>query len=70
MTNQNLTLLGILVDHSGSMRQYSGDMQGGINTLIKDQSRQDGDCEIALAQFDDQYEIDIRGQEDLAQPVR
>lgn len=57
MTNQDLTLLGILVDHSGSMRECRSDMEGGLNTLIEDQKKQGGHCEVTLAEFDDQYDL-------------
>jgi uncharacterized protein YegL len=56
VTDANKTLIGILVDRSGSMQSCKTDMEGGINTLIEEQAEQPGDCEVTLAQFDTQYE--------------
>jgi hypothetical protein len=57
MTNPDLTLLGVLVDRSGSMRQCQSDMEGGLNTFIESQAKLPGKADITLAQFDDEYEI-------------
>lgn len=56
MTDPNKTLLGVLVDRSGSMMSIKKDMEGGLNTLIKEQRELTGECEITLAQFDNRYE--------------
>jgi len=66
MTNPNRTLIGILVDRSGSMHSIARDMQGGINTLVEEQKAVPGYCEVTIAQFDNQYEVvhpiqDVRG---------
>ena len=66
MTNPNRTLIGILVDRSGSMSTIAKDMQGGINTLVEEQKAVPGFCEVTLAQFDNTYELvaptqDVRG---------
>ena len=42
MTNSDLTLLGFIVDHSGSMASCKEDMEGGLNTLVKEQKEQPG----------------------------
>lgn len=60
MTNPDLTLLGVLVDRSGSMRQCKDDMEGGLNTFIESQGKLPGKAEITLAQFDDDYEVVYR----------
>ena len=57
MTNSDLTLIGILVDRSGSMWDCKDDMQGGINTFLKEQASQPGQLEVTLAQFDTEYEM-------------
>lgn len=57
MTNPNRTLIGILVDRSGSMSAIAKDMQGGINALIEEQKALPGYCEVTIAQFDTQYEL-------------
>lgn len=59
MTDSDLTLLAFLVDHSGSMRQGREDMEGGINTLIEEQAKQPGKCEVAIAQFDSFDSFDL-----------
>lgn len=57
MTNPDLTLLGVLVDRSGSMRACKGDMEGGLNTFIESQAKLPGEAQFTLAQFDTEYEI-------------
>lgn len=57
MTNSDFTVLGVLVDRSGSMRQCKEDMEGGLNTFIESQAKLPGKAEITLAQFDDEYEV-------------
>jgi uncharacterized protein YegL len=57
VTNSDLTLIAFLVDRSGSMASCKDDMQGGLNTLIKTQRKEPGKAEVALAQFDTEYEI-------------
>lgn len=57
MTNSDLTLIGVLVDRSGSMSSCREDMEGGLNTFVKNQAKLPGDAELTLAQFDTVYEI-------------
>jgi uncharacterized protein YegL len=57
MTNPNRTLIGILVDRSGSMSRIAKDMQGGIDALIQEQKNLRGYCEMTIAQFDNHYEV-------------
>lgn len=57
MTNPDLTLIGLLVDRSGSMSAIKHDMEGGIKTLLDDQ-RDQGATEVAIAKFDNEYELD------------
>lgn len=56
MTNATHTLIGILVDRSGSMSSCRQDMEGGINTLIKEQAKEPGSADVTIAQFDSAYE--------------
>jgi len=56
-TNADLTLIGVLVDRSGSMAQWREDMQGGLNAFVESQASEPGDAEITLAQFDTKYEL-------------
>jgi len=32
-------------------------MEGGLNTLLDEQRKQKGQCEITLAEFDDEYDL-------------
>ncbi len=57
MTNPNRTLIGMLVDRSGSMHRIVKDMQGGIDSLINEQKAVPGYCEMTIAQFDHEYEL-------------
>lgn len=57
MTNPTHTWIGILVDRSGSMSSCKTDMEGGINTLIADQAKEPGTCDVTIAQFDTIYDI-------------
>ena len=50
------TILGILIDRSGSMISIASDMNGGISNFIKDQAKEPGDCTLILSQFDNVYE--------------
>lgn len=57
MTDPNKIALQLVVDRSGSMVSIQPDMQGGINTLIKEQSVVEGStCLLSLAQFDTLYD--------------
>lgn len=56
MTKQNYTHLSLIVDRSGSMMGMAKDAEGGINTLIKEQAKVEGEITVSLYQFDNQYE--------------
>lgn len=60
MTNSDRTLIGILVDRSGSMESMKDDMSGGIAALIDGQKTAPGSCDVTLAQFDTEYDIVYR----------
>jgi uncharacterized protein YegL len=51
------TLLVLLVDRSGSMESIRTDMEGGIKTLLKEQSAEAGTCLVTIAQFDTEYDL-------------
>lgn len=53
----NLTHLAILIDRSGSMSPIRKDMEGAIETLLRDQERLPGEMKVTIAQFDTDYEI-------------
>lgn len=56
MTKPNYTHLSFLVDRSGSMASIQKDAEGGINSLIKEQAKVEGEMTVALYQFDTAYE--------------
>jgi uncharacterized protein YegL len=62
--NNKLTELVMVIDRSGSMGvgAFHLDMEGGINQLIKDQKGEDGDCNLTLIQFDNEYDVICSGE--------
>lgn len=46
----------MIVDRSGSMANIKHDVEGGLKSFIKKQSKEPGDCRVSLYQFDDKYE--------------
>ena len=50
------THITILLDRSGSMANIAKDMEGGINTFLKEQAKLPGTCFVSLHQFDDEFE--------------
>jgi len=65
MTNSDLTLIGVLVDRSGSMDTIKEDMEGGIKSFLTDQYKL-GTTEIAVGQFDNSYDL-VSGIHPLAE---
>jgi uncharacterized protein YegL len=57
MTNDDLTLLAVLVDRSGSMSSCRTDMEGGLNTLVEEQRNLPGTLDLAIAQFDTVFDV-------------
>lgn len=51
------TLLVLVVDRSGSMESIRTDMEGGIASLLAEQSTEEGCCLVTLVQFDNEYEL-------------
>lgn len=54
---RDLTDITLVVDRSGSMQSMRDDAQGGVNTLIQEQARQEGDALLTLVQFDQHYDF-------------
>lgn len=50
------TEIVIVMDRSGSMRGIKEDMEGGLKTLLDDQRKEAGECNVTFVKFDDQYE--------------
>lgn len=56
MTDQNLTLLALIADRSGSMSSIAKDMNGGIATLLAEQAKLPGALAVDIWTFDDHVE--------------
>jgi len=56
MTNPDLTLIGVLVDRSGSMQGLKSDMEPALANFLVAQAEEPGAAQVSLAQFDDVYE--------------
>jgi hypothetical protein len=56
MTNPDLTLIGVLVDRSGSMHRLKSDMEPALASFLTSQAEQPGTAQVSLAHFDDVYE--------------
>jgi uncharacterized protein YegL len=57
VTRSDLTLLAVLVDHSMSMLRSQQESQDGLNAFIETQRNQPGELDLAMAQFDHEFEI-------------
>lgn len=57
MSNPNLSLIAFLLDRSGSMQSIKSDVIGGFDAFITEQRAGDGECQVTLAQFDNEYEV-------------
>lgn len=55
MTKKDYTHLSIVADRSGSMVSIREDSEGGINTLIEEQAKLDGEITVSLYEFDTNY---------------
>lgn len=56
MTDSNLTLIGILVDRSGSMISMKSEMDLALKTFLDEQADLEGRVAVSLAEFDSDYE--------------
>lgn len=57
----DLTDITLVVDRSGSMESIRADAQGGVNTLIEEQAKQEGEAFLTLVEFDQHYEFVHQG---------
>jgi hypothetical protein len=57
LTNPHKTLIAALLDRSGSMESSKHATQHGWHDLILEQRGEPGLCQLALAQFDTEYEL-------------
>jgi hypothetical protein len=57
MTDPNFTHWALIVDRSGSMQRIVSDMNGAIESLVKDQESVPGRLSIDVTTFDDQVEF-------------
>lgn len=57
MNGDKLTVLGFVMDRSGSMAVIRDDAIGGFNTFLKDQQREPNNTRMTLVLFDHEYEI-------------
>ena len=55
--NKDLTDLVIVSDRSGSMGSSREDSEGAINHFIKDQQGEEGECNVTLVEFDNEYDV-------------
>lgn len=57
----DLTDITLIVDRSGSMAGCLSDAQGGLDTLIKKQQEEKGECNLTIVEFDDHYNVVCNG---------
>jgi hypothetical protein len=57
MTDQNLSHIYFLLDRSGSMTSIRTETIAGFDAFIAEQRKVPGQCQVTLAQFDDQYDV-------------
>lgn len=57
IVENELTEIVCVLDRSGSMSGIITDMIGGFNTFIEDQKKEQGECNLTVALFDDRYEL-------------
>jgi hypothetical protein len=57
MTDNDKTLIAVLLDRSGSMTALKQEVEGGFDAFIGEQKKVEGTCHVTLAQFDTTYEV-------------
>jgi uncharacterized protein YegL len=57
MPQDNLTEIVCIIDRSGSMQSIREDAQGGFDSFIEEQQKEEGKATVTLAQFDNEYEM-------------
>lgn len=55
--NKNLSDITVVMDRSGSMGGCQQEAENGLNHLVDDQKKQDGECNFTLVQFDNEYDV-------------
>ena len=49
------TLIGVILDESGSMEPKASDVRGGFNRFLEDQKAEPGECRLTLTKFNTIY---------------
>lgn len=52
----------VIADRSGSMQSIKDDAIGGFNTFLQEQQKVEGEANLTLVLFDDQYEVPIESK--------
>lgn len=55
--DKNFTLIGLLLDRSGSMAHLAADTIGGVNSFLDQQKKVPGRAAVTLAVFDHEYDL-------------
>lgn len=55
--NNNLADITVIMDRSGSMGSCKAEAEAGLNRIVDDQKKEEGECNFTLIQFDDVYEV-------------
>lgn len=58
----DLSDVTVVLDRSGSMQSCRDDAEGGLNTFIEEQKKQQGETLFTLVQFDTEYEFVHKGK--------
>lgn len=58
-TSDDAVEILVIADRSGSMASIEADAVGGFNTFLKEQQNLEGDANLTLVLFDDQYEVKL-----------
>src|ERR1700675_959221 len=53
---KDATLIGLVLDRSGSIQSCLQNMQSALDEFVESQKKEPGECELALFQFDNVYE--------------
>jgi len=57
--NDNAVEILVIADRSGSMYSIEKDAVGGFNSFLREQKSMEGDANLSLILFDDQYEVKL-----------
>jgi Mg-chelatase subunit ChlD len=57
----DLTDITFIIDRSGSMMSCQTDAEGGVNSFIKEQIQQPGECLFTMVEFDHEYNFVHKG---------